>query len=82
MRPCRNLVVPVGTHRLTFQWTATSLTVILDGSTDYINPQPLTFPIVMDQPSISFLGGARLPGDIVNAVFQNITFTPSLPLPP
>jgi hypothetical protein len=49
------------------------------------NPQPLVYNIRMNAPSISFMGGARLPGDSVDVLFQNIVFSasgrPAAPFP-
>jgi hypothetical protein len=72
-------------HHFLFQWTARSLSVTLDDPNHSPNPQPLVYPIAMNAPSIAFMGGARLPGDTVSALFQNIVFSasavPDVPFP-
>ncbi|PYR51668.1 MAG: hypothetical protein DMF89_05180 [Acidobacteria bacterium] len=70
-------------HHFKFQWTANTLSITLDNPANSPNPQPLVYPIVMNAPSISFMGGARLGGDSISALFQNIVFSASaVPNPP
>jgi hypothetical protein len=78
-----NVVITGGAHHFHFQWSATQLTVTLDNPNASPNPQPLVYAIKMNAPSISFMSAARLPGDSVNARFQNIVFGDnSVPNPP
>ncbi|MQA30639.1 MAG: hypothetical protein GEU82_12520 [Luteitalea sp.] len=70
-------------HHFKFQWTANTISVTLDDPDNSPNPQPLVYPITMNAPSITFMGGARLPGDSVTVLFQNIVFSASaVPDPP
>lgn len=60
---------------ITVQWTPTQISWTIDRLEAY----RMTYPIQMNNPSISFLGAARMPGDSVSVRFQNIVFsnTPS-----
>jgi hypothetical protein len=72
-----NVVITGNAHHFRFQWTATTLSVTMDNPQFSPNPQPLVYNIRMNAPSISFMGGARMPGDAVSALFQNIVFSAS-----
>ena len=80
-----NVVITGNAHHFRFTWTAQSLTITMDNPNNSPNPQPLTYAIKMNAPSISFMGAARMPGDSIDTVFQNIVFAssglPSQPFP-
>jgi hypothetical protein len=78
-----NVVITGGAHHFHFEWSANQLSVTMDDPTRSPNPQPLAYAIRMNAPSISFMGGARLPGDSISALFQNVVFgDSSVPNPP
>lgn len=55
-------------HQISVVWDSTGLSWVIDGLEDYRMP----YSIRMDHASLSFLGGARLPGDSVSAEFGSI----------
>ncbi len=60
-----------GYHSITVTWTPTHLTWMVDNDQD----NSMTYAISMTNPSVSFLGAARMPGDSLNVDFQGITWT-------
>ncbi len=52
-------------------WTPTQISWTIDRLEAY----RMTYPITMNNPSISFLAAARMPGDSVSVSFQNIVFS-------
>lgn len=59
-----------GAHHFNLSWQNNELSVVMDDLTQHA----MTYGLALTNPSVSFLGAARLPGDGVNARFDNITF--------
>lgn len=56
-------------HSFRFSWTGSSVTMVIDNNVT-LGP----YPVASTNPSISFLSAARMPGDIVDVTFNNISF--------
>lgn len=80
-----NVVLTGNAHHFKFRWDAQTLSITMDNPSSSPNPQPLVYAIRMNAPSISFMGGARMPGDSIDTLFQNIVFSsgavPNQPFP-